>query len=152
MRERWQGQAGRVAVQLDEEISLAVEVDHPEAAETIVAYLQQLHQSAGDTFVESTALKLQVLKGSLTPLARLKNLNTLYLFSNHIEDITPLAQLENLNTLWLGNNKIKDLSPLVTNFGLSEGDVVNLYDNPLSNQARSEQIPALKARGVRVDH
>ena len=362
MRKRWQGQDGRVAVQLDAEISLAIEVDHPEAAETIVAYLQQLHQSAGDTFVESTALKLQVFKGSLTllegvilfisyfedavlevvvrrelrrprgpitrqeissltnfeasskgihslsglehftalqrlelydnriadisplaqlknltvlnlgynhriaditplaqlenlntlwlgnnriadlsplarlknlntlylgfnqmrnrlsplaqlenltvlnlrynriaditPLAQLENLNTLYLFSNQIADITPLAQLENLNTLWLGNNriadlsplarlknltvlnlrnnritditplaqlenlntlwlgnnKIKDLSPLVTNFGLSEGDVVNLYDNPLSNQAHSEQIPALKARGVRVSH
>ena len=44
MRERWQGQDGRVAVQLDAEISLAIEVDHPEAVETIVAYLQQLHQ------------------------------------------------------------------------------------------------------------
>ena len=206
MRKRWQGQAGRVAVQLDEEISLAVEVDHPEAAETIVAYLQQLYQSAGDTFVESTALKLQVFKGSLTllegvilfisyfedavlevvvrrelrrprgPITRQKissltnfeasskgihslsglehftALQRLELYDNLIADITPLAQLENLNTLWLGNNKIKDLSPLVTNFGLSEGDVVDLYNNSLSDQALTEQIPALQARGVRVSY
>ena len=310
---RWQGQAGRVAVQLDAEIFLAVEVAHPKAAETIVAYLQQLHQSAGDAFVESAMLKLQVFKESLTllegvilfisyfedaaletavrrelrrprgpitrqevssltnldasskaihslsglehftvlqrlklihnqitditplaqlknltvldlwanqitditplaqlknltslnlgknqvadisslaqldlvwlsllgnqlvdisplaqlknltvldlssnqiaditPLAQLENLTKLYLLRNQLVDISPLAQLKNLNTLWLTSNRIEDISPLVSNTSLGRNDFVTLEGNPLSTQARNEQIPALKARGVDI--
>ena len=48
------------------------------------------------------------------------------------------------------HNQIEDISPLVANTGLGEGDEVNLIDNPLSDQARNEHIPALKARGVTV--
>ena len=86
----------------------------------------------------------------ITPLTALKNLETLYLSHNQIVDITPLASLTRLHWLILDNNLIKDLAPLVSNIGLGEKDKVNVENNPLSDQALNEQIPALKARGVSV--
>jgi hypothetical protein len=74
----------------------------------------------------------------------------LWLDFNRIADLTLLASLTNLNTLVLIENRIEDISPLVANPSLSEGDKVYLAGNPLSDQARNEQIPALKARGVIV--
>ena len=88
----------------------------------------------------------------LTPLNQLTNLQELGLSRNQIVDLTPLNQLTNLQELWLGDNQIEDLAPLVANAGLGKGDSVNLQNNPLSDQARNEQIPALKARGVSVSY
>ncbi len=292
LRERWQGRTGRVAVQLDGEISFAVEMDHPDAVEMLMAYLQQLHQSAGASLGETTPLEVQVFEGSfalregvilytfffedsnletavrqtlgrpqgpitrqevasltelsashkaihslagleyftalqrlylnhnrlsdvsplahltnlrflylnhnrlsdvsplahltnlrflylnhnrlsdvsplahltnlqelwlnhnrlsdVSPLAHLTNLRFLYLGHNRLSDVSPLAHLTNLRFLWLDDNQIKDINPLVANTGLSEGDSVNLSANPLSDQALTEQIPALEARGVKV--
>ena len=86
----------------------------------------------------------------LTPLKQLNILETLKLDNNQIVDLTPLDQLTNLYWLNLDHNQIADLSPLVANTGLGEGGWVNLSANPLSTQARNEQIPALEARGVEV--
>ena len=86
----------------------------------------------------------------ISPLKQLTNLNTLWLDHNQIIDITSLKQLTNLNTLWLNNNRIEDLTPLIANTGLGEGDQVYLANNPLSAQARDQQIPTLQARGVDV--
>ena len=86
----------------------------------------------------------------ITPLNQLTNLEWLWLDDNQIVDITPLNQLTNLKRLWLDNNQIEDVSPLVANTGLGEGDEVHLTDNPLNTQALTEQIPVLKARGVKV--
>ena len=88
----------------------------------------------------------------LTSLANLKNLEELYLSYNQITDVTPLTRLTNLQRLGLDDNQIEDLSPLVANPGLGEGDRVYLENNPLSDQALNEHIPALKARGVRVSY
>ena len=86
----------------------------------------------------------------LTSLAGLNNLQTLVLWGNQITDLTLLSHLNNLTELYLGGNQIEDLSPLVANPGLSEGDVVDLRGNPLRDKALTEQIPALRARGVEV--
>ena len=88
----------------------------------------------------------------LTPLADLKNLETLGLRDNRITDLTPLTQLTNLRWLRLDGNQIEDISSLVANTALGEGDAVILIDNPLSDQALNEQIPALEARGVTVTY
>ena len=74
----------------------------------------------------------------------------LELGNNRIADVTPLAGLASLRYLELSNNQIEDLAPLVANIGLSEGDRVYLSGNPLSDQARNKQIPALEARGVTI--
>ncbi len=86
----------------------------------------------------------------VSPLAPLTNLKSLHLGNNQIADVSPLAALTNLEWLALYNNQIADVSPLIANTGLGEGDVVDLIGNPLSDQALTEQIPALKARGVLV--
>jgi len=55
-----------------------------------------------------------------------------------------------LELLSLWGNKITDLSPLVLNSGLSEGDMVELVDNPLSETSIKVYIPQLEERGVTV--
>jgi len=224
--ERWKGWTGRVAIQLyaSTRTSFAVELDHSETIETLMAHLQQTQQPTAATLRGITPLKVQIFEGGLdlresvilyirlfedanlerlvrealrrprltledvasltglwadnktihilvgleyltslqelalgsnqivdiTPLTALKNLETLYLSHNQIVDITPLASLTRLHWLILDNNLIKDLAPLVSNIGLGEKDKVNVENNPLSDQALNEQIPALKARGVSV--
>ena len=97
-------------------------------------------------------LKLELYNNrivDLTPISQLKNLNVLWLYDNEIVDLTPLNQLKNLNALYLHNNEIVDLTPLNQ---LKNLNTLWLDDNPLSDQALTEQIPALKARGVRVNY
>ncbi len=86
----------------------------------------------------------------VSPLANLTNLTRLALYSNQITDVSPLANLTNLTWLELGSNQIEDLAPLVANPGLGEGTAVDVENNPLSDRALTEQIPALQARGVEV--
>ncbi len=88
----------------------------------------------------------------VAPLASLINLESLALYRNQIVDLGPLATLKELHSLSLYGNQIQDISPLVANTGLGEGDSVGLWDNPLSDQAINEQIPALQARGVTVHY
>ena len=85
----------------------------------------------------------------MEPLANLTNLHTLNLHNNQIADVGPLANLTNLQTLHIGRNQIVDVGPLA---GLTELQTLGLSGNPLSNQAINEHIPALKARGVDVQH
>ena len=88
----------------------------------------------------------------INPLADLNDLHLLWLSDNHIADLTPLKQLTNLRELKLNNNRIEDLTPLIANTGLGAGDDVELKNNPLSDQALTEHIPALKARGISVSY
>jgi len=84
--------------------------------------------------------------GNLTSLIRLN------LENNQISDISPLANLTSLTVLDLGGNQISDILPLVDNEGLSEGDEVNLEENPLSSNSVNIYIPQLQARGVIVSY
>ena len=88
----------------------------------------------------------------LGALKHLTQLGWLRLHVNQIVDLAPLNQLTNLAWLRLDHNQIVDVSSLVANPGLGEGDVVILEANPLSAQARNEQIPTLEARGVTVHY
>ena len=89
----------------------------------------------------------------ISPLAALTRLEWLGLDGNQIVDLSPLADLTNLDRLRLNSNQIQDISALVANPGLdgSNGWVL-LRDNPLSDLAINEQIPALRARGVDVHY
>ena len=82
------------------------------------------------------------------PLANLTNLNSLNLNNNQIADISPLANLTNLTQLRLDDNRIADVGPLANLTNLQE---LWLLHNPLSDQAINKQIPALKAKGIRVE-
>ena len=63
LRERWQDQTGRVAVQLDASTSFAVELDRPEAVEMLVDRLKQMYLSKGAPLGESAAVDVQVFGG-----------------------------------------------------------------------------------------
>ena len=98
-------------------------------------------------------LSLQVNQISdISSLANLTNLTELYLASNQITDISALSGLVSLTSLYLAYNQISDIQPLVNNPSLSEGDYVDLLDNPLSVNSIDICIPELQARGVTVHY
>jgi Leucine-rich repeat (LRR) protein len=86
----------------------------------------------------------------VSPLAGCVRLNHLFLSANLIVDTGPLATLIYLGDLQLSYNRITDLAPLVANSGIGTGDEIWVDGNPLSETARTEQIPALRARGAVV--
>lgn len=88
----------------------------------------------------------------ISPLANLTNLTELRLYSNQISDISSLANLTNLGYLYLMGNQISDISPLLKNEGLGDGDIVDLWGNPLSDDSINIYIPELEERGVKVSY
>ena len=87
----------------------------------------------------------------ITALASNAKLRRLTLSDNqNLSDISALEGLTNLSFLDLSNNQISDISPLVNNKGLS-GEV-KLNHNPLNNMAYSTHLPALMARGLKVEY
>jgi len=87
------------------------------------------------------------------PLAGLTNLSVLYLDGNQITDTTPLVGLTSLRGLNLAYNQVTDLDPLIQNAangGLGQGEPLYLWGNPLSNFARTNQIPILESFGIRI--
>ena len=86
----------------------------------------------------------------ISPLSSLTSLHDLYLNNNQIGDISPLSSLTSLRELYLEDNQISNISPLVDNAGVSEGDAVDVRDNPLSATSIYIYIPQLEVRGVEV--
>ena len=101
-----------------------------------------------------TALKvLTLLDNQITnvsPLSGLTALRILHLDRNQITNVSPLSGLTALEWLSLTGNQITDIGPLVSNTGLGNGDLVELWDNPLSARSCSTQVRALERRGVVV--
>jgi Leucine-rich repeat (LRR) protein len=94
---------------------------------------------------------------NVSALTGLTSLGDLSLADNQIDDISPLANLSNLTLLNLSNNRISDIQSLVDNPGLSRGDKVYLYNNPLSYSLLTyssvgTHIAELEARGVIVEY
>ena len=87
---------------------------------------------------------------NISPLTNLSKLNDLRLSGNQIVDISALANLINLTRILIQDNKISDISPLVANIGLSDGDTINISNNPLNSSSTNDYIPQLEARGVEV--
>ena len=117
----------------------------------------------------------------ITPVGGMKKLASLYLASNQVVNLGPLGETTRISTLELSDNPLTDLAPLgkqtdlnlfimertkVTDLGPlvawakadSEGSkrfapFLRLYlkGNELTEQAKNEQLAALKAIGVRID-
>lgn len=81
------------------------------------AVREELGKATGD-ILESDMLNLTFLDAkylhiiSLEGLQYAKNLNTLYLTSNDIEDVSQLGGLPNLHDLYINDNNIKNIAPL----------------------------------------
>lgn len=101
-----------------------------------------------------TGLEWLILNGnqivSISSLAGMTNLTHLNLGYNEIVDIPALEFLTSLEWVYLRSNQIDDIEPLAENAGLTEGDEVDLRQNPLSETCYTIHIPALEARGVIV--
>jgi Leucine-rich repeat (LRR) protein len=91
----------------------------------------------------------------LKPLAGIKSLWLLDIKGNRVTDLSPLADLKTWRYLYLDQNKISDLAPLVATTtqsspGASLAEVpfrtLSLTGNPLSAQARSQELPELQKR------
>ncbi len=113
---------------------------------------------AGLTKLSSLSLDHNQIR-DLSPLTKVTRITTLVLSDNQIEDVTPLAKQTELSMLLLERNKIKDLAPLVAAAKAdAEGQkrfapYLRLYlaGNPLSDAAKTQQLPALKNIGVRIE-
>lgn len=95
----------------------------------------------------------------ISALAKVTRLMTLELQENQIADLKPLTKQTDLNLLLLEKNKVSDLSPLV-DWAKADAEgqkrfapFLRLYlaGNPLSEEAKSKQIEALKKYGVRIE-
>jgi internalin A len=86
----------------------------------------------------------------ISDLSELKGLSYLDLSGNNITDLNPLTNLTELEQVFLSWNEIEDVSPLVNNEGLGSGDIVNLRDNPLSDETVDRHMQTLYNRGVDV--
>jgi internalin A len=95
----------------------------------------------------------------LAPLLKVTRLTTLDLNDNQVADLKPLNKQAELSLLMLERNKIADLAPLV---GMAKADAegpkrfapyLRLYlaGNPLSEEAKTKQLAALKSYGVRIE-
>lgn len=111
--------------------------------------ITDLHALAGMTFLNYLYLNGNPL-GDITPLASLTRLNHLFLGGTVVSDISSLSGLTYLATVDLGYNAITDLGALISNAGIGSGDEVWVAGNPLTETARTVQIPALRARGAIV--
>lgn len=132
--------------------------------------LEDLFFLAGATALEEITLTAwrggaALRFSTLDPLTDLTNLRVLDLTSagnledcpkglGNIADISALANLTKLENLSLSFNSVGDITPLIENEGLGEGDVVNLFGNPLEADPGGEDrqnIDALIERGVAVE-
>ena len=96
-------------------------------------------------------LQLQVNQISdISSLSALTQLRQVILGFNSITDISALSSLADLETIDLTHNQVSDITALVNNAGIGSGDVVRIEQNPLSQAARTVDIPALQSRGVTV--
>ncbi len=87
---------------------------------------------------------------NIDSLANLAELRRLKLSNNLISDLTALGFLYKITEIDLGDNNISDILPLLNNWGLSNGDYVLLYNNPLNEMSLNTYIPILQERGVIV--
>lgn len=95
----------------------------------------------------------------LKPLEGITGLSLLKLSDNQITDITPLSKMNRVKMLFLERNKLEDLTPLVAackadaEKDRSFAPFLRLYikENPLSDAAKNEQLPALKQMGAKID-
>ena len=92
-------------------------------------------------------------------LEKVNRLSVLDLNDNQVADLGPLAKQTELNLLMIERNRIKDLKPLVDAVKKdADGPKrfapylrLHLSGNPLEEAAKTKQLDALKAAGVRIE-
>jgi Leucine-rich repeat (LRR) protein len=89
--------------------------------------------------------------GDIRGVEKMVELRALHMENNNIIDLSPMSKLTNLYKISLSGNKIIDIgSILKIEFKDAAAVTIRLLNNPLSDKAIYEDIPALEARGVTV--
>jgi Leucine-rich repeat (LRR) protein len=84
----------------------------------------------------------------LSPLSGMKDLQQLFIYRHHIQNISVLSELTALEILDIHDNDISDLTPLV---GLPNLSKLYCDRNPLNDNSCNNVIPQLESNGVYVD-
>ena len=108
-----------------------------------------LEPLAGLTALHTLNLSANAIS-DVSPLRGLTNLGILELADNSISNVAPLADLSRLWWLDLGRNSIADIEPLLSNHRFAVGKSIFLHDNPLSDEALTTHVPALREAGADV--
>jgi len=85
----------------------------------------------------------------ISALRGMTEMQYLTLAGNQISDVSALVDMTSLEELDLGGNDVEDLSPLR---GLTKLARLDVRNNPLSKESIDVHIPALRERGVDVEH
>ena len=124
LREHWAGQTGRVAVRIKSSTiftTLAVEVEHPEAVEALVAHMQQLHQTAEASLGENTTLiEVQVFR-NLALLEDVIHLNPFF-----FEDAALATAVRRALGLAQGTSFAPEEAAALTRLGAGDSDIHSL--------------------------
>ena len=83
----------------------------------------------------------------LSAISGLTQLNFLSLANNNLTDLSAISGLTQLTHLYLPGNSIADIRPLES---LAQLNYVDLGENPLNYTAINAHIPAMQAKGVRI--
>jgi len=78
------------------------------------------------------------------------NLEVLDATDQKVDDLSYLARLPKLREVYLANNRVKTLRGLVDNPAFGPGCILDIRNNPLTNESLCEFVPALRHRGVTV--
>jgi len=105
---------------------------------------------AGMTKMSGLSIKHNAIK-DLSPLADMTDIVLLFTEYNQIIDLSVVENMPNLEGASFSVNYVYDLSPLL-NSGLGSGETVDLWYNPLGQDALCTDIPDLESRGVTVNH
>jgi Leucine-rich repeat (LRR) protein len=141
------------------DVSALAGLQHLTRLELSINQIEDITSLAGLTGLISLDLSNNRLK-DISPLASLTGLSVLNLSNlpsayaseglseNQVSDLAPLANLQRLTRLNLAGNQVSDLGPLMELKNLVD---LNLTGNPLDAVSRDTYVPALRARGVRVE-
>ena len=86
----------------------------------------------------------------ISSIAGMDQMNVLFLDVNPLASIAPISEMQGLHILSMRQCGLTDLAAIVANANIADADTVMVPENPLSETAMNEQIPALEARGVTV--
>lgn len=86
----------------------------------------------------------------ISSIAGMDQITVLFVDVNPLASIAPITQMQGLHILSMRQCGLTDLAAVVANANIAEADTVMVPENPLSETALNEQIPALEARGVTV--
>jgi len=87
---------------------------------------------------------------TITPVRYCKNLEVFNATNQNVDDLSYLANLSRLKEVYLANNQVKTIRGLVDNPAFGPGCVLDIRNNPLTEESLCLFVPELRARGVQV--